>query len=205
MNIKRCLLCCNLSAVRWFSTSHPPWIASSGASSRLAFFRTVRPLTGIVSHYRESMLSMPEDRCAHYEWSGALITAIVRESWELNLHQSGREAAVSVWICVNTREHSVTKTPNEFLLRILHILTCILNLNKCLWWLGLSDITLLLMEAAVCRGIIAQVAVFTPVFPENNQILPAYKCLPSPAAIWQKSQFVIFYREPCIWTFLTPN
>lgn len=139
VNIKRCLLCCNLSAVRWFSTSHPPWIASSGASSRLAFFRTVRPLTGIVSHYRESMLSMPEDRCAHYEWSGALITAIVRESWELNLHQSSREAAVSVWICVNTREHSVTKTPNEFLLRILHILTCILNLNKCLWCCRCDD------------------------------------------------------------------
>lgn len=52
-----------------------------GSSSRLAFFRAVLLLTGIMSHYRESMISLWEDRCAHYVWSGALITVIVREIW----------------------------------------------------------------------------------------------------------------------------
>lgn len=50
-------------------------------SSGLAFFIVVLLLTGIMSHYRESMLSLQGDRCAHYVWSGALIMVIVREIW----------------------------------------------------------------------------------------------------------------------------
>lgn len=79
-------------------------------SGRLAFFQCVLPITGIMSHYVESMLSLWEDRCAHYVWSGALITVIVRESWGWLSSGVCMEAAGSVCMRIHTGEYSVTKT-----------------------------------------------------------------------------------------------
>lgn len=70
----------SVSIKRFIHSSYPPWIACRIASSWLAFFRGLCPLTGIISHNRGSTLLLPEDRCAHYEQSGALIMLTARKS-----------------------------------------------------------------------------------------------------------------------------
>lgn len=131
------------------------------SSSGLASFWALLPWTGIVSHYRESMISLPEDRCAHYEWSGALIIVIVRESWGwFGAGVAGRLHVSSHWGAQrnkNTRYMSM-----KSLLRTLDI-----QLSRCILRgvfvklemrrLVLFDVTPLVVEAAVCRSIVAPV------------------------------------------------
>lgn len=175
------------------------WCHSS--SSRLAFFRAVLLLTRIVSHYRESMLSLWEDRCAHYEWSGALIMVIVRESWGwFSTGVVGR--LLYVCMCLHTGECRVTKTSNSTWISSFCWGYLIFSWSCChaASWTCVCDVGDLMVgtvegvwrhravhvsssvqkyHCSLCRSRI----IFTPVLPENNQMLPTCKCLPSMTAI----------------------
>lgn len=161
------------------------------SSNRLAFFRAVLPLTRIVSHYRESMLSLWEDRCAHYEWSGALIMVIVRESWGwFSTGDVGR--LLCVCMCLHTGKCSLTKTSNNtwissfcwgylrFSWSCCHAAswTCVCEF----------DVTELFMKAAVCRGIIAHgVAAGSFSHQFSQKTTKCYQLVNVCTAVWQKS------------------
>lgn len=105
-------------------SSNPPWMACRIASSWLVFFRGLCPLTGIISHNRGSTLLPPEDRCAHYEQSGALIMQTARKSGWFYPSVVGRLLFLfELMLTLGITLHQAN-LPVSF--RVLHIITCIL-------------------------------------------------------------------------------
>lgn len=148
-NIKRCLPCCNPSAVRWFSTSHPPWITSSAASSRLAFFGGVFPLNWHrVTLQRINAFPARRQMCS------------LGTEWSTNHGDCQRElggaGSASAWsggcsFCLNTRPY--TEAQRHHLTSYSHLHSEHERVTSKVWWCRPRGVTLL-------SGIVTQVAAF---------------------------------------------
>lgn len=131
------------------------------------------PLTGIMSHYSEPILSLPEDRCAHYECSGALITAIVRETQGLSLEQSVWEATSHRYSYCKRSWTSVCVTKALIIRAAWHHIA--LKGKSCL---------------QRHFFFFAQVAVFTPVFLEKD-VISSSVCASNSYCLTRKLDFTL--------------